>query len=57
MTIIIQNTIDYAAMLGKTNRIEELRYLITLWDNVTEKNMRVTKEGTKYVKIEDEEEA
>lgn len=56
MIVIIQNTIDYAAMLGKTNRMEELRYLITLWDNVTEKNMRVTKEGIKYVKIEDEEE-
>ena len=56
MIVIIQNTIDYAAMLGKTNRMEELRYLITLWDNVTEDNMRVTKEGIKYVKIVDEEE-
>jgi hypothetical protein len=58
MIVIMQRTIDYAIELSKdTTQSEQLSYINSLWVNVTKDNMMLTKNETRYVKIEDEEEA
>ena len=58
MIVIMQRTIDYAIELSKdTTQSEQLSYINLLWVNVTKDNMMLTKNETRYVKIEDEEEA
>ncbi len=58
MIIIMQRTIDYAIELSKdTTQSEQLLYINSLWVNVTKNNMMLTQNETRYVKIENEEEA
>ena len=55
MIVIMQRTIDYAIELSKdTTQSEQLSYINSLWVNVTKDNMMLTKNETRYVKIEDE---
>ena len=58
MIVKMQRTIDYAIELSKyTTQSEQLSYINSLWVNVNKDNMMLTKNETRYVKIEDEEEA
>jgi len=54
MIIIMQRTIEHVVELTQTPGLDPNRiaYLIKLWEHVSPDNMKLTKEGITYAKIE-----